>query len=291
MPMPFSRIPVTLHLEDFLPPPQRFLVARSHISTGDGPNAHRHDFAEFFWVTSGACEHRFQSGSETLSAGDIRFVRPDHAHEFRALDAEGALLTNIALPAGFIPAWVESYPLLADQFFWAPSGHPEGHRLSTETAALLDMAAGDLARDTSNLLVLHHFMMQIFLEALAQRHDAPHLPLWLRQGMEKIVRVFADGVPGFVKACGRSQEHVSRATRKHLGATPGELVNRARMDYTAQQLRMTDDNILNIMMDCGLNNPSHFYALFRKHYGETPRQYRLHRKGLVCPGPSRRSRV
>ena len=232
-------------------------------------------------MTSGACEHRFQGGSETLRVGDIRFVRPDHAHEFLALDAEGARLTNIALPADFIQTWDESYPSLAGQFFWSPAGHPEGHRLPKEGAARLDQAAGELARNTSNLLVLHHFMMRLFLEALSEWHDAPHLPLWLRQGMEKIPRVFVDGVPGFVKACGRSPEHVSRATRKHLGTTPGELVNRERMDYAAQQLRMTDDNILNIMMDCGLNNPSHFYALFRKYYGETPRQYRLHRKGLV----------
>lgn len=279
--MPFSRKPVTLLLSNFLTPPQQFLVARTHISTKYGPNAHRHDFAEFFWITGGACEHHFQGGRETLSPGDIRFVRPEHAHEFNPLDSAGAHLTNIALPANFLAAWGGSYPPLNRQFFWNTSGHPEGHRLTKETGAWLNHAAGALARDTSNLLALHHFMMRLFLEALAERHDAPHLPLWLKRGLEKIPHIFADGVPGFVKACGRSPEHVSRATRKHLGTTPGELVNRARMDYAAKQLRMTDDNILNIMMDCGLNNPSHFYALFRKHYGETPRQYRLHRQGLV----------
>ena len=179
--MLFSRKPVTIHLEEFLMPPQRFLVARSHISTKYGPNAHRHDFAEFFWMTGGTCEHRFQGGREVLSEGDIRFVRPDHAHEFQALDAEGARLTNIALAADFIPAWVESYPLLAGQFFWSLGGHPEGHRLSKETSARLDRAAGELARDTSNLLALHHFMMRLILESLAERHDAPHLPSWLKQ--------------------------------------------------------------------------------------------------------------
>lgn len=281
MQMPFSRKPKTLHLADFLTPPQRFLVAGTHISPKYGPNLHRHDYAEFFWLTGGACEHRFEGGSEILKGGDIRFVRPEQAHDFSSLDMDGARLTNIALPPDFLAAWGESYPLLAGQFFWSTAGHPGGHRLTKTTAARLDQAAGELARDTSNLLALHHFMMRLFLEALAERHDAPHLPLWLKQGMEKIPHVFADGVPGFVKACGRSPEHVSRATRRHLGATPGDLVNRARMDYAAQQLRMTDDNILNIMMDCGLNNPSHFYALFRKHYGETPRRYRLHRQGLV----------
>lgn len=279
--MVFSRRPLTLRLADFVTPPQCFLVARTHISPKYGPNLHRHDFAEFFWITDGVCEHRFQGGSETLGPGDIRFVRPEHSHEFSSLDAGGARLTNIALPADFIKAWEESYPLLAGQFFWSASGRPEGHRPTMEAATHLDQAASELAGDTANLLVLHHFMMHLFLDALDKRHYAQHLPFWLKHGMERLPRVFTDGVSGFVRACGRSPEHVSRATRKHLDKTPGDLVNRARMDYAAQQLRMTDDNILNIMMDCGLTNPSHFYALFRKHYGQTPRQYRLRRHGVL----------
>jgi mannose-6-phosphate isomerase-like protein (cupin superfamily) len=75
----------TLHLSDFLTEPQRFLVAHNHIATKDEPNSHRHDFAEFFWGTSGTCEHVYQGGSEILNEGDIRFVCPEYAHEFRAL--------------------------------------------------------------------------------------------------------------------------------------------------------------------------------------------------------------
>lgn len=124
-------------------------------------------------------------------------------------------------------------------------------------------------------------MMGLFIGELMESLEGPCLPLWLKTGLEKIPQVLTEGVPGFVKACGRSSEHVSRATRKHLGATPGELINKARMNYTAQQLRMTDAKILDIMFDCGLNNPSHFYELFRSQYGETPRQYRLRRMRLI----------
>ena len=281
--MSFPSKPVTLHLSDFLTEPQRFLVAHNHIATKYEPNLHRHDFAEFFWGTSGTCEHVYQGGSEILQAGDIRFVCPEHAHEFRPVDADGFQLTNIALPADFIPIWGESYPSLQGNFFWSSAGHPAGHRLGKETVAGLDQAVTVLASKTDGLLFLHHFMMRFFIEALAERHDVPHLPSWLKQGMQQLseIAVFAAGVPGFVKACGRSPEHVSRASRKYLGSTPGALVNRARMDFAAQQLRMTDDNILNIMLDCGLNNPSHFYALFRQHYSETPRHYRLQRQGLL----------
>lgn len=53
------------------------------------------------------------------------------------------------------------------------------------------------------------------------------------------------------------------------------------MKDAARQLRMTDHDILNIMYDCGLSNPSHFYKLFKARYGETPRKYRLNQQKLV----------
>lgn len=270
-----------LRLGALLKPPHCFLVAHAHITAKYGPNAHSHDFAEFFWITSGSCEHRYRGGSETLVEGDLRFIRPDHIHEFKPHYSAGARLTNIALPADFIPAWRKLYPLLAGRFFWSTGSRPDGYRLTKATAEQLNHIASEMARNTSKLLGLHHFLMSLLLEAIEERHHEPPLPSWLKEGIDRIPRIFTHGVPGFVKACGRSPEHVSRATRKYLRTTPGKLINRARMDYAAQQLRMTDNNILNIMMDCGLNNSSHFYALFREYYGETPRQYRLHGHGLL----------
>lgn len=282
--MRFSRKPVALRLSNYLAPSQRFLVARTQVSAKHGANAHRHDFAEFFWITAGTCRHRYDGGSEILDAGDIRFVRPEHTHEFASVGGLGAQLTNIALGADFIPLWGKTYPALGGHFFWNANRRPSGQRLGMEHIARLEEAADALARETSNLLRLHYVMMRLFIELLSGHDRTPlTLPAWLKRGVGKLaeISVFGNGVPGFVKACGRCPEHVSRATRKHLGVTPGSLVNEARMNYAARQLRMTDDNILNIMIDCGLNNPSHFYALFRARYGATPRQYRLHRQRIV----------
>jgi AraC family cel operon transcriptional repressor len=44
---------------------------------------------------------------------------------------------------------------------------------------------------------------------------------------------------------------------------------------------MGDQEILDIALDCGIGNLSHFYSLFRAETGMTPRAYRLsHRQPL-----------
>jgi AraC-like DNA-binding protein len=71
---------------------------------------------------------------------------------------------------------------------------------------------------------------------------------------------------------------------------PTELVNTARMNYSARQLAQTAQPIVDIALDCGLNNLSHFYALFRQRFGESPRKCRLQAMpdsaGLVLCSPA-----
>ena len=91
----------------------------------------------------------------------------------------------------------------------------------------------------------------------------------------------AGGVENFLRLCGRSREHVARTVRQHLGTTPTEHVNRLRMAHARRQLEMGDRDILEVALDCGIGNLSHFYDLFRRDTGTTPRAYRLaHRRAL-----------
>jgi AraC family cel operon transcriptional repressor len=72
---------------------------------------------------------------------------------------------------------------------------------------------------------------------------------------------------------------VARCARHHLGTTPTDYVNGIRMTYAMWQLEMADRGILDIALDCGIENLSHFYNLFRAQTGTTPRHYRLaHRR-------------
>ena len=56
------------------------------------------------------------------------------------------------------------------------------------------------------------------------------------------------------------------------------------MQYAATALGSSDRSISDIALDCGIENMSHFYKLFRAHYGVTPRAYRMvHARKPVQP--------
>ena len=56
------------------------------------------------------------------------------------------------------------------------------------------------------------------------------------------------------------------------------------MQYAAMALGSSDQSISGVALDCGIENMSHFYKLFRAHYGVTPRAYRtVHARNPVQP--------
>ncbi len=264
-------------LADFLSGNQQFLVGWTRFAPGEQSRQHDHDFAEFFWVLSGGCRHQHALGEEWLEPGDLRWVCPEHQHAFAAGE-ERADIVNIAMPSSIIDGWARLYPALEGKYFWNPSPRPEGFRLDEEERKRMADVAEYLSRRDDSLMVLHQQLLRLFI-ARGPGAPGPSCPEWLQRGMREVARreVFAGGVPAFVKRCGRSAEHVSRTCRRLLGKTPVDLVNDARMQYAARQLQMSDTDILSIMMDCGLANPSHFYDLFRRQFGMTPRKYRLQR--------------
>ncbi|MBT3193397.1 MAG: helix-turn-helix transcriptional regulator [Verrucomicrobia bacterium] len=135
-----------------------------------------------------------------------------------------------------------------------------------------------LATRVHELFYVHRFMLNLFAEIMPPAADARHLPDWLKRGLAGLedIETMQGGAAAFAQLCGRSPEHVARECRRLLGDTPTTLVNQARLAEAARQLRMSNHDILSIMYECGFTNSSHFYSLFKKRYGVTPRDYRIH---------------
>ena len=149
----------------------------------------------------------------------------------------------------------------------------------------LNRWADDLAQAPRERLYLDRFLLNLLAELRLDQDDAAPegAPDWLAQACRAIQTPehFCGGVTRFLRLCGRSREHVARTARQHLGMTPTEYVNGIRMRHTRRQLEMGDQGILEIALECGIDNLSHFYRLFRARTGMTPRAYRLaHRKPL-----------
>lgn len=76
------------------------------------------------------------------------------------------------------------------------------------------------------------------------------------------------------RAAGMSPSHFSRVVRRDLGRTFSSLVASRRIERARHLLARTDKSLVQIALDCGFCDQSHFSKAFRRHCGAAPLEYR-----------------
>ncbi|MGR3434963.1 MAG: AraC family transcriptional regulator [Shimia sp.] len=268
----------TFHLDSYVRPDESHHIARKTLAPAPSPR-HTHDFYELFLVERGTVDHWINGRAEVLPRGALVFVRPRDVHAVGARDAAGAQIVNVMFRTGIADHLRTRYGAdFAGRFFWTTGAMPSTHLLTgprferaVNQSLQLMSAPRSLVRVEGFLLAVMNTVVEVFDQS------AHALPPWLRLACERarLPEVFRLGAAGFVAAAGRGHEHVARQTKAHLGVTPTGYVNRMRMEYAALVLAGSAQPIPDVAEACGIETLSHFYRLFRSHYGVTPRAYRL----------------
>ena len=68
--------------------------------------------------------------------------------------------------------------------------------------------------------------------------------------------------------------YLGRIVKKYTGKSLFDYSMTFTMKYAAKQLRATDKTAAEIAAELQFTNRSHFYRLFKDHFGVTPNQYR-----------------
>ncbi len=265
--------------QDYLASDEAFHFSRVSLDKSAPRASHGQDFFEVFWITDGTARHMVNGTADSLDVGQIAFIRPGDVHAFQGPCA----LTNVLILPQTINHLGTRYPELRHAF-WSPDSLPETRRLDLAQRQRLDQAADDLERGSRSLLAVESFVLHLLTRILKPAPDLPAAtPFWLASALHAAQSpdVFCQGAAGLVARAGRSHAHVSRAMRKHLNTTPSAYVNARRMSYAAQLLLGTDRSLIDIALDCGVENLSHFHKLFRTHHGASPHQWRKKRQVQV----------
>ncbi len=262
-----------------------FHAARASWSRTQSLAYHGHDFAELFWIDAGRASHRINGGSQPLLPGCLVLMRPADCHGIDPEGDEELRLTNIAFPQATLDSLQTRYFPRQAWAFWQGEKLPATWQVEPGRLHRFNRWADDLARAPRESLHIDRFLLNVLAELSLDRHDAlpEGTPAWLAKACHAIQKPehFSGGAARFLGLCGRSREHASRVVHQYLGVTPTDYVNDIRMAYAMRQLEMGDREILEISLDCGIENLSHFYSLFRARAKMTPRAYRLaHRKPL-----------
>lgn len=254
-----------------------FPVGR-HIKFQKNYPDHSHECAEVFWIEEGHGYHRINGAMTSLQPGSLIMIRPQDRHGFGPANPGDMIqLTVISVPLEILNTLGQRYFSENSIFFWSNDILPFARDVDASRLRQLNEWAAELARSPHAAFYLDRFLLNLFEELSSDPEETSidEAPGWLLRACAKAPEQLEAGVEGFFGLCGRSREHVSRVMRRYLNMTPTDYMNKLRMTYARQQLEMGNREILDIALDCGIENLSHFYSLFRGETGTTPRAYRL----------------
>lgn len=87
-----------------------------------------------------------------------------------------------------------------------------------------------------------------------------------------------------LESCGLSRSHFHALFKQETGQTFVDYLSTLRCNRAAELLVTTDRTVLEIATECGFNNLSHFYHVFRRKYGTSPARYRGTRRSESVDG-------
>lgn len=265
-------------IDSYLTTDDHFHFARKSLAPGWPKKTHTHDFYEIFLVETGTAIHWINDGQHQLDRGNLVFMRPGDTHALTSSDEAPARIINVLFRIETAEHLALRYPAeTRGRFFWTKGLEPavialSGPQFERATSLMLDLATAP-----RSLARIEAFLLTVMLRLLERPETAVgRVPDWLAAACSRAREpaVFRDGAAGFVRAAGRGHEHVCRKTKEYLGMTPSAFINRIRMEHAAQLLASDAMSVADVADDCGIENMSHFYRVFRAHFGVTPKAYR-----------------
>lgn len=265
-------------LDTYISPDEAFHCVRKKLDTRAPPYLHHHDYFELFLVERGATRHLINGRAELLERGALVFIRPSDTHGFQAVTESDCHIINLMFRVETADFLAGRYgDELGHRYFWSRDAMPETHQLAGPRMERAINSAVELQTSRRSLSRVEQFLLYVMTRVVDFSKSLPSdAPGWLVSACAaaRDPGVFRLGVPGLVDVAGRGHEHVCRMVKRHLGMSPTAYLNRVRMEYAAMRLSSCEAPVDEISFECGIENLSHFYKLFRAHYGTTPKRYR-----------------
>lgn len=268
----------TFYIHDYIGPHEAFHFARKKLAKRFPEAAHNHDYYEVFLIESGRTAHWINGTSQILEPGQLMFLRPRDVHAFCADKKVGCQIINVMFRTETADHLASRYQnSIGGRFFDSTGDLPELHMLGQARFARAVNVAQQLQTSGRSLARIEEFLLfltnRVAHHAIENQNAAPR---WFAEACNAAQSpdIFRLGASGFIRSAGRSNEHVCRTCKTVTGLTPSEYINRIRIEHAAQLLRSDEASIDEVIRECGFENTSYFYRLFRRQFGTTPKAYR-----------------
>ena len=238
---------------------------------------HAHEFVEVLIITSGRMHHMLNVKKQTLITGDAILIMPGTEHQFSPpQDVEPWFHRDILFSKEYFLKTCEAYsPTLYEDLI--QNKYPLQFKLSPEQFSQLECFISTIVlnknSDSSLLFSLCTYLINIILsqQLLTSNH-----PQWITS----LISAF-ENPANYCYTLGELTQNVNftyaymcREFKKHIGTTMTEYFNTQKMHYAHALLSTSSLSIEKISELVGINNISHFYKLYKRAYGTTPKNTR-----------------
>jgi AraC-like DNA-binding protein len=258
---------------------------------------HYHNNFEISFITEGSGKRIVGDSIEEFQPGDLAFIGPNLPHVWIA-DKETRMLSKRTLEMVFLQF---NLNVLSDQLLNLPefSNVKRAMDLSERGIQII----GDTLNQVSEVMLqlpylksfermLHFFMLMDIIgksKTNIQLASKKYHKIRFTTGNKRIAAIHEYLMNNYreevnlkklAELVNMAEGSLCRFFKMNLGITIFEYLNKIKTEFACKLLMDPDLSIMDICLDSGFNNISHFNKQFKKATGVSPSEYRKRFKGL-----------
>jgi len=258
---------------------------------------HYHNNFEISFITEGSGKRIVGDSIEEFQPGDLAFIGPNLPHVW-IVDKESLMPSKRTLEMVFLQF---NLNVLSSQLLTLPEFSNVKRALDLSERGI--QIIGDTLNEVSEIMLqlpylksfermLHFFMLMDIIgasETNIQLASREYLKIRFTTGNKRIATIheylmnhYRDDMDLKTLAAlvNMAEGSLCRFFKMNMGITIFEYLNKIKTDFACKLLMDPDLSIMEVCLDSGFNNISHFNKQFKKINGLTPLEYRKRFKGL-----------
>jgi AraC family cel operon transcriptional repressor len=268
-----------LHLLDLWTTQQ--IPFASKITDSTDHFLHDHTFFEVFYIQNGSITHTLNGVTETLTTGDMYFLKPDDRHFFGRKKGNTSSHRDIIFQKKFfeeVCSFID--PNLYENFIndkYKKRITLTIKELNHFEEALTEISALPLSRPNLILASARAIGAELMAKLLLNQHsESLSYPTWFQELLLRLTTptLIKAGLNEILSPFYYSKEYICRSFKRYMNMTLTDYLNDQRLTLAAHSLTYTNDSVLSICTDIGFSSVSYFNKIFKAKYSCTPLAFR-----------------
>lgn len=245
-----------------------FIYNKTESVTG----LHQHDYYEFTLVLTGRYYQEINGKRVLLERGDFVFIPVGSNHQ-----SFYEFGTTRILNVGISKRFFEQHYLPLLPFCFVAS---QVYRVNSTFLTYIETVIASLnfrGNGLDEFIEVVTFYIINRLRHYREEQVYDDIPQWLKATVEIMhdkTQFGENALENMVRLSAKSQEYLTRATRRYYSKTPMQIINEIRINFAKKQLEMTNYSVTDIAYEAGYSSPSLFIKTFKKMTSFTPNSYR-----------------